>query len=66
MLARQALYHLSNSASPSFFSFILDSGSRYVAQDALELEIFLPQSPECWDYRHAPSRLALGCFSISL
>jgi hypothetical protein len=28
--------------------------SCYIAQVGLEFRIFLPQSPKCWDFRHAP------------
>jgi hypothetical protein len=31
-----------------------ETSSLYVAQTGLELEIPLPQSPECWDFRLVP------------
>jgi hypothetical protein len=39
------------------FSFLM-TGFHYVAQADLELVIFLPQPPECWDYRHTLPWLA--------
>jgi hypothetical protein len=42
----------------SFGYFIL-TRSCYIAQAILELEIFLPQPQECWDYRCAPLHTAL-------
>jgi hypothetical protein len=38
----------------SFLLFLSQPGSSYVAHADLELEIFLPPSPEGWDYRLAP------------
>jgi hypothetical protein len=40
--------------------FYLERGSLHVAQDGLELAIFLPQPPECCNYRYAPPRPALS------
>jgi hypothetical protein len=34
-------------------TFQVGSGT-HVAQTGLELEILLPQPPECWDYRYVP------------
>jgi hypothetical protein len=34
-----------------------ETGSWSVAQTGLELSIFLPQPPKCWDYRYAPPHL---------
>jgi hypothetical protein len=44
----------------SFWLLLLffESESLYVVQAGLELVIFLPWPPECWDYRHARPRLA--------
>jgi hypothetical protein len=47
------------------FSFIA-TGSCYVAQDDLELEIHLPQPPGCWDYRHVLPHGALFCSLLHL
>jgi hypothetical protein len=38
--------------------------SHYVVQAALELVIFLPQLPECWNYRHMP--LCVECIILIL
>jgi hypothetical protein len=38
--------------------FVFETGSRYVAQVGLKLEILLPQPPECWDYRRTSQYLA--------
>jgi hypothetical protein len=46
-----------------FFSF-LETGLHYVAYAGLELTIFLPQPPECWDYRCAPLYLPMAKFSM--
>lgn len=35
-----------------FFSFFLKTGSYYVAQAGPKLSTLLPQSPNCWDYKH--------------
>jgi hypothetical protein len=38
---------------------------RYAAQAGLQLLLFLPQSPKCWDYKRAPPHLAqLGIFYV--
>lgn len=29
----------------------------YVAEDGFELLIFLPQSPQCWNYKRAPANI---------
>jgi hypothetical protein len=42
---------LSNIPSTWFF----ETGSYNVAQVGLEFAILLPQPPECWDYRRAPT-----------
>jgi hypothetical protein len=42
--------------------FFLETRSHYMVQVALELEIFLPQPPECWDYRCAPPHTAENNF----
>lgn len=36
----------------------------YIVQVSLELELFLPHSPECWDYRNVP--LCLGYNNLFL
>jgi hypothetical protein len=33
--------------------------SPLVAQASLKLTVLLPQSPECWDYRHQPPYLTI-------
>jgi hypothetical protein len=38
------------------------TGSCYVAQASLELEILLPHPPKCWDYRCILLVLARFCF----
>jgi hypothetical protein len=35
-----------------------------LAQDGLKLVVFLPQHPECWDYRKEPTCVAI--FSVVL
>jgi hypothetical protein len=45
--------------------FFLEQVSFCVIQTCLKLMIHLPQSPKCWDYRHAPPHWAeeyLYCF----
>jgi hypothetical protein len=54
---------LSNSPSFMFPFFLKKDLAMYVAQAGLELAIFLPQSPQCWDYRPLPPQLAVNCFS---
>jgi hypothetical protein len=46
-----------------FFSF-LETECHYVVQAILELEIFLPQPCECWDYRRIPLHLASQCSDL--
>jgi hypothetical protein len=41
---------------PLFFGWTV---SHYGAQTGLECTIFLPQPPEFWDYKHAPSQLEI-------
>ncbi|EHB10824.1 hypothetical protein GW7_19101, partial [Heterocephalus glaber] len=41
-----------------FFIFYFETRSRQVSQAGLELSIFLPQPPKCWDHRCALSRPA--------
>jgi hypothetical protein len=40
------------------FFLCFEIGSCYATQVGLELEIFLPQLPECWDYKCVPLCLA--------
>jgi hypothetical protein len=35
-----------------FVYMFFEIGSFYVAQAVLELAVFLPYLPKCWDYRH--------------
>jgi hypothetical protein len=44
---------------PVFLSCLL-TGSCYVAQAVLKLIILLPQSSECWDYKHVYPHLVSG------
>jgi hypothetical protein len=37
---------------PNFF--VVEAAMGFVAQAGLELEILLPQPPECWDYKCTP------------
>jgi hypothetical protein len=62
-MSRSALYFYGFNVSQHsltclfLFCFVLfETGSWYIAQDGLKLMILLPQSPECWDYRCAPSQ----------
>jgi hypothetical protein len=41
-----------------FHLFIFETGSPFVAPAGPELTTFLPQLPECWDYRRESPRLA--------
>jgi hypothetical protein len=45
-------YEVSHYAQPFIYLFF-QTGSVCVAQVGLELSILWPQSPKCWDYRHA-------------
>jgi hypothetical protein len=47
---RKKLLSLSHIPKPRFFEI----GFHYVAQEGLELEIFLFLPTECWDYRCVP------------
>ena len=41
----------------------LSTKSCYVAQGVLELVLFQPRPPKCWNYRHAPLCLENGKYS---
>jgi hypothetical protein len=46
-----------------FFAFFFsETGADCVAQAGFKLVIFLPQPPQCWDYRCVPLCLAFGSF----
>jgi hypothetical protein len=59
---------VSHLLSASFFKKVFETRFHYVAESGLELEVLLPQPPECWGYRNAPSLLAscynLWCFCV--
>jgi hypothetical protein len=38
-------------------SVCLEIGSHYITQTGLELIIFIPKSPECWDYSQRSAHL---------
>jgi hypothetical protein len=56
VLARHLLYHVSHPPTLNFLD-LFESGSPYVAQAGLELQIFMCKPPECLDYRPAPSSI---------
>jgi hypothetical protein len=47
------------------FGLVFEIGFHYVAQAGLKLSIFLPQPPECWDYRYVPPYLNMGLLCIA-
>jgi hypothetical protein len=62
--AFQVIYYVSLSVWSGFFPplppFFFKAEYYYIVQVGLELAILLPQSLKCWDYRCAPSYLALS------
>jgi hypothetical protein len=44
---------------------VFESRFHCVAQAVLELAVFFPQPPECWDYRYVPPHPAVVIFNLN-
>jgi hypothetical protein len=58
LLLHHAFLHI------SFFFFVFEAESHYVAQAGREPTILLPQTPKGWDFRSVPPLLAISYIYI--